>query len=47
MACLAGGGRRLVLLPRAAVAAPSLRGRGYATAADGGGSRWFTKTFSS
>ncbi|HEY3382004.1 MAG TPA: hypothetical protein VGK32_09570 [Vicinamibacterales bacterium] len=45
IACLAGGGRRLVLLPRAAVAGPLLRSRGYVTIAEGCAGSWFEKTF--
>lgn len=45
MACLAGGGRRLVLLPRAALAVSSLLTRGFDSASQGGGQGWYTKTF--
>jgi len=45
VACLAGGGRRLVLLPRAAVAGVMLRRRGYVTIAEGCAGSWFEKTF--
>jgi len=43
--CLAGGGRRLVLLPRAAVAVSLLRRRGFVTIAEGCAGSWFEKTF--
>ena len=46
-ACLAGGGRRLVLLPRAAVADSLLRRRGFVTIAEGCAGSWFEKTFES
>ncbi len=46
-ACLAGGGRRLVLLPRAAIAASTLRRRGFVTIAEGCAGSWFEKTFPS
>jgi hypothetical protein len=45
VACLAGGGRRLVLLPRAAIAVSLLRRRGYVTIAEGCAGSWFEKTF--
>ncbi len=45
VACLAGGGRRVVLLPRAAVAGLMLRRRGYVTIAEGCAGSWFEKTF--
>ena len=45
MACLAGGGRRLVLLPRAAVAASLLRARGFVPIAEGCAGSWFEKLF--
>jgi hypothetical protein len=45
--CLAGGGRRLVLLPRAAVAVSLLRRRGFVTIAEGCAGSWFEKTFAS
>jgi len=45
VACLAGGGRRLVLLPRAAVGVPLLRRRGFVTIAEGCAGSWFEKTF--
>ena len=45
IACLAGGGRRLVLLPRAAVAAHLLRPRGFVTIAEGCAGSWFEKLF--
>jgi hypothetical protein len=47
VACLAGGGRRLVLLPRAAIAASLLRRRGFVTIAEGCAGSWFEKTFES
>jgi hypothetical protein len=45
-ACLAGGGRRLVVLPRAVVAPNVLRRRGFVTIAEGCAGSWFEKTFS-
>ncbi len=45
VACLAGGGRRLVLLPRAAIATSLLRRRGFVTIAEGCAGSWFEKTF--
>ena len=47
VACLAGGGRRLVLLPRAAIAAPLLRTRGFVPIAEGSAGSWFEKLFPS
>ncbi len=47
VACLAGGGRRLVMLPRAALAAALLRRRGFVTIAEGCAGSWFEKTFAS
>jgi hypothetical protein len=47
MACLAGGGRRLVLLPRAASAAHLLRARGFVPIAQGCAGSWFEKLFAS
>ncbi len=47
VACLAGGGRRLVLLPRAAIATSLLRRRGFVTIAEGCAGSWFEKTFES
>jgi len=47
VACLAGGGRRLVLLPRAAIASSLLRRRGFVTIAEGCAGSWFEKTFES
>jgi hypothetical protein len=47
VACLAGGGRRLVLLPRAALSADLLRTRGFVTIAEGCAGSWFVKTFPS
>jgi hypothetical protein len=46
-ACLAGGGKRLVLLPRASVDAGFLRQRGYAPIAEDCAGSWFVKRFSS
>ncbi len=45
-ACLAGGGTRLVLLPRASVGAGFLRQRGYAPIAEASAGSWFVKRFS-
>ncbi len=45
--CLAGGGRRLVMLPRAALATSILRRRGFVTIAEGCAGSWFEKTFAS
>jgi hypothetical protein len=45
LACMASGARRLVLLPRATLAAVFLRRRGYASIADGTAGSWFEKTF--
>ena len=47
MACLAGGGRRLVLLPRAASASDLLRARGFVPIAEGSAGSWFEKLFAS
>jgi hypothetical protein len=47
VACLAGGGRRLVLLPRAAISTGLLRGRGFVTIAEGCAGSWYEKTFPS
>jgi hypothetical protein len=47
VACLAGGGRRLVLLPRAAVAENLLRRRGFSTIAQDCAGSWFEKVFPS
>jgi hypothetical protein len=47
MACLAGGGRRLVLLPRASVTTHLLRPRGFVTIAEGCAGSWFEKLFPS
>jgi hypothetical protein len=47
MACLAGGGRRLVLLPRAASAGHLLRARGFVPIAEGSAGSWFEKLFPS
>lgn len=43
--CLAGGGRRLVVLPRAVIASSLLRRRGFVTIAEGCAGSWFEKTF--
>ena len=45
IACLAGGGRRLVLLPRAALAGHLLRGRGFVPIVEGCAGSWFEKVF--
>lgn len=45
MACLAGGARRLVLLPRAALAVSSLLTRGYVPATEGSGPCAYSRTF--
>ena len=45
IACLAGGGRRLVLLPRAAISSTLLRARGFSTIAEGCAGSWYVKTF--
>ena len=45
MACLAGGGRRLVLLPRAVFADDLLRARGFVPIAEGSAGSWFEKLF--
>ncbi len=45
--CLAGGGRRLVLLPRAATAEHLLRVRGFLQVAAGCAGSWFEKIFPS
>jgi hypothetical protein len=47
MACLAGGGHRLVLLPRASVATHLLRPRGFVPIAEGCAGSWFEKLFPS
>jgi hypothetical protein len=47
MACLAGGGRRLILLPRAASADHLLRARGFVPIAEGSAGSWFEKLFAS
>ena len=47
IACLAGGGHRLVLLPRAVVMPSLLRSRGFVTIAEGCAGSWFEKTFPS
>jgi hypothetical protein len=45
IACLAGGGRRLVLLPRAALTSHLLRSRGFVPIAEGCAGSWFEKLF--
>ena len=45
VACLAGGGRRVVLLPRAAIADHLLRVRGFVPIAEGGAGSWVEKRF--
>ncbi len=45
VACLAGGGRRLVLLPRAAISTSMLRARGFENIAEGCAGSWYEKTF--
>jgi len=45
LACMASGARRLVLLPRAALANALLRRRGYVSIAEGTAGDWFEKTF--
>lgn len=47
VACLAGGARRLVLLPRAVVLPGLLRARGFVTMAEGCAGSWFEKSFPS
>jgi hypothetical protein len=47
VACLAGGGRRLVLLPRAAISAAMLRDRGFVNIAEGCAGSWYEKIFPS
>ena len=47
IACLAGGGRRLVILPRAAVSSTLLRARGFTTIAEGCAGSWYVKSFPS
>lgn len=47
VACLAGGGRRLVLLPRAVVTSALLRPRGFLPIAEGCAGSWFVKAFPS
>jgi hypothetical protein len=46
-ACLAGGGRRLVMLPRASIAERLLRVRGFLQVAEGCAGSWFEKLFPS
>jgi hypothetical protein len=45
LACLAGGGRRLVVLPRAALTSHLLRSRGFVPIAEGCAGSWFEKLF--
>lgn len=45
LACLAGGARRLVLLPRAAIDGTLLQRRGFASLSAGTGGTWFEKRF--
>jgi hypothetical protein len=45
VACLAGGGRRLVVLPRAALTSHLLRSRGFVPIAEGCAGSWFEKRF--
>ncbi|MFB3852459.1 MAG: hypothetical protein ACE148_01405 [Vicinamibacterales bacterium] len=45
VACMAGGGRRLVVLPRAAASCAQMRRRGFAAVAEGCAGSWFEKTF--
>jgi hypothetical protein len=45
LACLAGGGRRLVVLPRASAADKQLQRRGFATISEGCAGSWFEKKF--
>lgn len=47
VACLAGGGRRLVVLPRAVVTGSLLRARGFLPIAEGCAGSWFVKAFPS
>ncbi|HSK09352.1 MAG TPA: hypothetical protein VK911_07230 [Vicinamibacterales bacterium] len=47
VACLACGGRRLVLLPRAALTPALLRSRGFVTIAEECAGSWFEKSFPS
>jgi hypothetical protein len=47
IACLAGGGRRLVLLPRAALTGHLLRSRGFVPIAEDCAGSWFEKLFPS
>ena len=47
VACLAGGGRRLVLLPRASISPALLRERGFVNIAEGCAGSWYEKTFPS
>jgi hypothetical protein len=45
LACLAGGARRLLLLPRATPAVTVLARRGFRAIAEGSAGTWFEKTF--
>lgn len=45
VACLAGGGRRLVLLPRTSVDPDVLRERGFVPIAEGSAGSWHEKLF--
>lgn len=47
VACLAGGGRRLVVLPRAAISGSLLHGRGFVNIAEGCAGSWYEKYFPS
>ena len=47
VACLASGGRRLVVLPRAAIAASLLARRGFVTIAEGCAGSWLEKVLPS
>lgn len=47
LACLAGGGRRIILTPRASIAGPVLRMRGYTTISEGCAGAWHQKTLPS
>jgi hypothetical protein len=46
LACMAGGARRLLMLPRATTAAAVLANRGFRAIAEGSAGTWFEKTFS-
>ncbi len=45
LACLAGGARRLLMLPRATVAPAVLTRRGFHAIAEGTAGTWYEKTF--